>query len=155
MSQLGKPFWLHDLGLNDIHSFSPCWVGSVGSVSASRTVGCEFAFRPCHTKDLNKMVQTASLHGMHALGLEFGSAVQLSKGRVVCGTVYGEMHLKDLLGSFVRARVSYPGPRFLSSATWHSLPKKHYNGLNQTIPFRRIIVPCINGEITVKITYYN
>ena len=24
------------------------------------------------------------------------------KGRVVCGTVYGEMHLKDLLGSFVR-----------------------------------------------------
>ena len=25
-----------------------------------------------------------------------------TKGRVVCGTVYGEMHLKDLLGSFVR-----------------------------------------------------
>ena len=28
----------------------------------------------------------------------------------------------------------YPGPGFLSSATWPSLPKKHYNGLNQTKP---------------------
>ena len=27
------------------------------------------------------------------------------------------------------SRVSYPGPRFLSSATWPSLPKKHYSGL--------------------------
>ena len=31
-----------------------------------------------------------------------------------------------------KSRVSYPGPRFISSATWPSLPKKHYNGLNQT-----------------------
>ena len=54
------------------------------------------------------------------------------KGRVVCGTVYEDMHLKDLLGSFVR--VLYPGPGFLSSATWPTLPKKHYNGLiNQSI----------------------
>ena len=29
----------------------PCRVGSVGSVSASRTVGREFASRPGHTKD--------------------------------------------------------------------------------------------------------
>ena len=29
-------------------------VGSVGSVSASRTVGREFASRPGHTKDQNK-----------------------------------------------------------------------------------------------------
>ena len=28
-----------------------------------------------------------------------------------------------------KSRVSYPGPGFLSSATWPSLPKKHYNGL--------------------------
>ena len=68
---------------------------------------------------------------MHALGLGFGSVAQLSKRPVVCGTVYGEMHLKDLLGSFVRVgRLSYPGPGFLSSATWPSLPKKHSNGLN-------------------------
>ena len=30
-----------------------------------------------------------------------------------------------------KSKVSYPGPGFLSSATWPSLPKKHYNGLNQ------------------------
>ena len=41
----------------------PCRVGSVGSVSASRAVGREFASRPGHTKDHHKMVQTASLHG--------------------------------------------------------------------------------------------
>ena len=29
-----------------------------------------------------------------------------------------------------KSRVSYPGLGFLSSATWPSLPKKHYNGLN-------------------------
>ena len=32
----------------------PCRVGSVGSVSASRTVDREFASRPGHTKDQNK-----------------------------------------------------------------------------------------------------
>ena len=31
-----------------------CRVGSVGSVSASRTVGREFASRPGHTKDHHK-----------------------------------------------------------------------------------------------------
>ena len=35
-------------------SFIPCRVGSVGSVSASRTVGREFASRPGHTKDHHK-----------------------------------------------------------------------------------------------------
>ena len=39
----------------------------------------------------------------------------------MCRTVYGDMHLKDLLGSI--------GSGFLSSATWPSKPKKHYNGL--------------------------
>ena len=42
------------------------------------------------------MVQTASLLGTQALGYELGSAVQLSKGRVVCGTVYGDMYYKNL-----------------------------------------------------------
>ena len=32
--------------------YSLCRVGSVASVSASRTVGREFASRPGHTKDL-------------------------------------------------------------------------------------------------------
>ena len=34
--------------------FGPCRVGSVGSVSASRTVGREFVSRPGHTKDHHK-----------------------------------------------------------------------------------------------------
>ena len=34
------------------------------------------------------------------------------KGRAVCGTVYGEMHLKDLLGSFVRVGYRIPVPDF-------------------------------------------
>ena len=42
------------------------------------------------------------------------------------------MHLKDLLGSFVRVGYHNTVSGFLSSATWPSLPKKHYNGLNQT-----------------------
>ena len=48
--------------VNKIHVPKPCRVGSVGSVSASCTVGREFASRPGHTKDHHKMVQTASLH---------------------------------------------------------------------------------------------
>ena len=40
--------------------------------------------------------------------------------------------LKRSPGIIRKSRVSYPNPRFLSSATWLSLPKKHYNGLNQT-----------------------
>ena len=45
-----------------LYFVGPCRVGSVGSVSASRTVGREFASRPGHTKDHHKIVQTASLH---------------------------------------------------------------------------------------------
>ena len=39
-----------------------------------------------------------------------------------------------------KSRVSYPGPEFLSSATWPSLPKKHYNGLNQTKPNQKLFL---------------
>ena len=70
---------------------------------------------------------------MHALGLEFGSAAQLSKRP---GSVWNYLWgnaLKRSPGIIRKSRVSYPGPGFLSSATWPSLPKKHYNGLNQTI----------------------
>ena len=69
---------------------------------------------------------------MHALGLEFGSAAQLSKRPgSVWNCLWGNA-LKRSLGIIRKSRVSYPGPGFLSSATWPSLPKKHYNGLNQT-----------------------
>ena len=68
---------------------------------------------------------------MHALGLEFGSAAQLSKRP---GSVWNCLWGNALKRSGIirKSRVSYPGPGFLSSATWPSLPKKHYNGLNQT-----------------------
>ena len=85
-------------------------------------------------KTIIKMVQTASLHGTHALGLEFGSAAQLSKRPVsVWNCLWGHA-LKRSPGIIRKSRVSYPVPGFLSSATWPSLPKKHYNRLNQTKP---------------------
>ena len=71
---------------------------------------------------------------MHALGLEFGSAAQLSKRPgSVWNCLWGNA-LKRSPGIIRKSRVSYPGPGFLSSATWHMLPKKHCNGLNQTKP---------------------
>ena len=72
---------------------------------------------------------------MHALGLEFGSAAQLSKRPgSVWNCLWGNA-LKRSPGIIRKSRVSYPGPGFLSSATWPMLPKKHYNGLNQTKQF--------------------
>ena len=77
-------------------------------------------------KTIIKMVQTASLHYMHALGL-----VRLSKRPgSVWNCLWGHA-LKRSPEINHKSRVSYPGPGFLSSATWPSLPKKHYNGLNQ------------------------
>ena len=70
---------------------------------------------------------------MHVLGLEFGSAAQLSKRPgSVWNCLWGNA-IKRSPGIICKSRVSYPAPGFLSSATWPSLPKKHYNGLNQTI----------------------
>ena len=48
--------------------------------------------------------------------------------------VLHDYHLQRSPGIIRKSRVWYPGPGFLSSATWHMLPKKHYNGLNQTKP---------------------
>ena len=71
---------------------------------------------------------------MHALGLEFGSAARLSKrSGSVWNCLWGNA-LKRSPGIIRKSRVSYPGPGFLSSATWPLLPKKHYNGLNQINP---------------------
>ena len=71
---------------------------------------------------------------MHALGLEFGSAARLSKRPgSVWNCLWGNA-LKRPPGIIRKSRVSYPGPGFISSATWPMLPKKHYNGLNQIKP---------------------
>ena len=79
---------------------------------------------------------------MHALGLEFGSATQLSKRPVSVRNCLWGNALKRSPGINRKSRVSYPGPGFLSSATWPSLPKKHYNGLNQTKP---VICNCVES----------
>ena len=74
---------------------------------------------------------------MHALGLEFGSVAKLSKRP---GSVWNCLRgnaLKRSPGIIRKSRVSYPGSGFLSNATWPSLPKKQYNGLNQTIMSQR------------------
>ena len=75
---------------------------------------------------------------MHALGLEFGSAAQLSKRPGSMWNCLWGNALKRSPGIIRKSRVSYPGPGFLSSATWPSLPKKHYNGLNQ-----KLFVTCL------------
>ena len=51
------------------------------------------------------------------------------KDQVVCGTscLWGHA-LKRSPGINHNSRVWYPGHRFLSSDTWPSMPKKHYNG---------------------------
>ena len=77
------------------------------------------------------MVQTASLHGMQCVRVGVGSEAQLSKRPgSVWNCLWGNK-LKRSPGIIRKSRVSYPGPGFLSSATWPSLPKKHYNGLKQ------------------------
>ena len=81
---------------------------------------------------------------MHALGLEFGSAALLSKrpGSVL-NCLWGNA-LKRSPGIIRKSRVSYPDPGFLSSATWPSLPIKHYNGLNLN---QTIYIPTNNSAI--------
>ena len=85
------------------------------SVSASHTIGREIASRLGHTKDHHKN-DTNCLPVWHAMRYGWSLAVQpdcLKGGlMVVCGTVYGDMHLKDLLGSFVRVGYRIPVPDF-------------------------------------------
>ena len=110
-----NPHLRHHIGQKSF-SREPCRVGSVGSVSASRTVGREFASRPGHTKD-NQWCKLPPCIGMHALGLEFGSAAQLSKrSGSVWNCLLGNA-LEISPGIIRKSRVSYPGVGFLSSAT--------------------------------------
>ena len=83
---------------------------------------------------------------MHALGLEFGSAAQLSKRPgSVWNCLWGNA-LKRSPGIIRKSRVSYPGPGFLSSATWPALPKKHYNGLNLN---QRYMLTVSGDQVTI------
>ena len=109
----------------------PCRVGLVVNVSASQTVCREFASRPGHTKDHHKN-GTDCLPAWHAMRWGRGLAVQLYclKGRVVCGTVYGDIHLKDLLGSIVKIGYRIPVPDFYLVLHGLRCRRRHYNGLN-------------------------
>ena len=48
----------------------------------------------------------------NALGLDFAVLPDFLKDRIVCGTVYGDMYLNDILGSFVRVAYCIPVPDF-------------------------------------------
>ena len=74
----------------------------------------------------------------NALGMEFGSAAQLSKRPGSVWNCLWVHALKRSPGIIRKSRVSYPGPGFLSSATRPSLPKKHYNGLINQSKIREI-----------------
>ena len=83
---------------------------------------------PGHTNCKDHKNGTNCLPVWHAMRQSRSLAMQpdFLEGQVVCGTVYGDMHLKVIH----KSSLLYPGPGFLSSATWPSLPKKHYNGLS-------------------------
>ena len=108
-SLLKSKFWIfmnYQIGL-------PCRVGLVVSVSTSHNVGHEFTSRPGHTNDHHKN-GTNCLPAWHAMRLGRSLTVQPDylKGRVVCGTVYGDMHLKDVLGLILRVGYCIPVPDF-------------------------------------------
>ena len=67
---------------------------------------------------------------MHALRLEFGSAAQLSKRQVSVWNCLRGNALERSHGIIRKSRVLYPGPGFLSSATWPSPTKKHLVGVH-------------------------
>ena len=94
-------------------------------------------------KTIIKMIQTASLLGMNAPGLVFGSAARLSKRlESVWNCLWGQTFKRDP-GIICKSRVFYPGPGFISSATciWHSLSKKQNIGLiNQSLKIILIII---------------
>ena len=78
-------------------------------------------------KTIINMVQTASLH-RHAC-VRVGVQSDCFKGLVVSGTVYGDMHLIDLLGSITRVGYCIPVLDFYLVLHGHSLSRKKYNGL--------------------------
>ena len=108
----------------------PRWVGLVVSVSTSHAVGRGFALRPGHTKDHYKNATNCfpAWHADVRVGVCQCSTDCLN-GWIVCGSVYGDKHYKDLLGSIARVGYCIPVPDFylVVSATWPLMPKKHAN----------------------------
>ena len=86
----------------------PCALGI--SVSASDAVGHGLAPRPGHTKDHHK--NGTNCLPACAKGRNLTVQPDCLKGLVVCGTVYGDMDLKYILGSFARVGYCIPVPDF-------------------------------------------
>ena len=109
---------------NETHNDIPRRDGLVVNVFASHTVGRGFTSRSGHTKDHHRN-GTKCLPVWCAV-IWVGVQPDCLIGRVVCGTVHGDA-LKRSPGINRKSRVSYPGPGFLSSVAWPSMPKKNSN----------------------------
>ena len=84
-----------------------------GKISATLSYLYQSNSRPGHTKDHHKngancLPASACMRQGRSLTVQ----PDCLKGRVVCGTVYGDMHLNDLLGSFVRVEYCIMVPDF-------------------------------------------
>ena len=88
----------------------------------SHTVGRAFASRPGHTKDHHK-------NGTQCVRVVVWHAARLSKGPGSVWNCLWRHAFQTSPGINRKSSVLYLDPRFLSGATWPSLPKKHYNGL--------------------------
>ena len=87
---------------HNISIILPHLVGLLLSMTASHVVGHRFAPQSGHTKDHHKMVQTLPCISCMHYGRSLTVQPNCLKGRVVYGTVYNDMHFKDLLGSITR-----------------------------------------------------
>ena len=101
--------------------------GLVVSVPASHSVGHGFPSRPGHIKDHHEngtKCPPPPCLACRSLTVQ----PNYLNGWLACGTVYGDMHCKDPLGSIVRVGYCFPVPDFylvLQSCRWG---KKHSNG---------------------------
>ena len=106
-----------------LQTYQPIWVGYVVSVSASHTVGRGSCPSQVIRRPSEKWYRLPPCLAC------------MRKGRsLTVQPDYGDMHCSwdQSPGINHKSRVSWFG--FLSSATWPSMPKKHYNGLiNQSI----------------------
>ena len=80
------------------------------------------------------MVQTASPHGTQCVrvGVCVSAARQSKRAGSVWNCLWGHA-LNKSPGINRKSGVLYLGPGVLSSATWPSLPKTHYNGLTNQL----------------------
>ena len=94
-----------------------------------------------HTKDHHKNGANC-LPAWHAMLYGRSLVVQPDclKGLVVCGTVYCDMHFKDILGSIVRVGYRIPVLHFYLVLHGPRCRKKHYNGLNKTKGSFRVFI---------------